>query len=51
MIALARGGGDGTASATTSYLLSPDLPAFDGLPCLSRAFCGALRVARTLEDK
>ena len=28
----------------------PDLPAFDGLPCLDRAFCGALRVARTLGD-
>ena len=28
----------------------PDLPAFDGLPRLDRAFCGALRVARTLGD-
>ena len=28
----------------------PDLPAFDGLPCLNCAFCGALRVARTLGD-
>ena len=28
----------------------PDLPAFDGLPCLDRAFCGTLRVARTLGD-
>ena len=29
----------------------PDLPAFDGLPMIDRAFCGALRVARTLGDK
>ena len=28
----------------------PDLPAFDGLPMQDRAFCAALRVARTLED-
>ena len=28
----------------------PDLPAFDGLPIINRAFCGALRVARTLAD-
>ena len=28
----------------------PDLPAFDGLPMIDRAFCGALRVARTLGD-
>ena len=28
----------------------PDLLAFDGLPRLDRAFCGALRVARTLGD-
>ena len=28
----------------------PDLPAFDGLPRLDRAFCGALRVARTLGE-
>ena len=28
----------------------PDLPAFDGLPRLDRAFCAALRVARTLGD-
>ena len=28
----------------------PDLPAFDGLPMIDRAFCGALRVARTLMD-
>ena len=28
----------------------PDLPAFDGLPMLDRAFCAALRVARTLGD-
>ena len=28
----------------------PDLPAFDGLPQLDQAFCGALRVARTLGD-
>ena len=26
----------------------PDLPAFDGLPHQDCAFCGALRVARTL---
>ena len=29
----------------------PDLPAFDGLPMIDRAFCAALRVARTLEDE
>ena len=29
----------------------PNLLAFDGLPCLDRAFCGALRVARTLGDE
>ena len=29
----------------------PNLPAFDGLLRLDRAFCGALRVARTLGDK
>ena len=29
----------------------PNLPAFDGLPHLDRAFCGALRVARTLGDE
>ena len=29
----------------------PDLLAFDGLPRLDRAFCGALRVARTLGDE
>ena len=28
----------------------PDLPAFDGLPMIDRAFCSALRVARTLGD-
>ena len=28
----------------------PDLPAFDGLPNGDRAFCNALRVARTLGD-
>ena len=28
----------------------PDLPAFDGLPMINRAFCSALRVARTLGD-
>ena len=28
----------------------PDLLAFDGLPCLDHAFCGALRVARTLRN-
>ena len=28
----------------------PDLPAFDGLPQLDCAYCGALRVARTLRD-
>ena len=28
----------------------PDLPAFDGLPMIDRAFCGALRVARTLGE-
>ena len=28
----------------------PDLPAFDGLPKIDRAFCAALRVARTLGD-
>ena len=28
----------------------PDLPAFDGLPMQDRAFCAALRVARTLGD-
>ena len=28
----------------------PDLPAFDGLPMIDRAFCAALRVARTLGD-
>ena len=28
----------------------PDLPAYDGLPMIDRAFCGALRVARTLRD-
>ena len=28
----------------------PDLPAFDGLSMADRAFCGALRVARTLGD-
>ena len=28
----------------------PDLPAFDGLPMVDRAFCSALRVARTLGD-
>ena len=28
----------------------PNLPAFNGLPHLDRAFCGALRVARTLGD-
>ena len=27
-----------------------DLPAYNGLPRLDRAFCGALRVARTLGD-
>ena len=29
----------------------PDLLAFDGLPRLDCAFCGALRVARTLGDE
>ena len=29
----------------------PDLPIFDGLPHLDRAFCSALRVARTLGDE
>ena len=29
----------------------PDLPAFDGLPMIDRAFCSALRVARTLGDE
>ena len=29
----------------------PDLPAFNGLPCQDRAFCSALRVARTLGDE
>ena len=29
----------------------PDLPAFDGLSMQDRAFCSALRVARTLEDE
>ena len=29
----------------------PDLPAFDGISWLDRAFCGALRVARTLGDE
>ena len=29
----------------------PDLPAFDGLPMINRAFCSALRVARTLGDE
>ena len=28
----------------------PDLPAFDGLPMIDRAYCAALRVARTLGD-
>ena len=28
----------------------PDLPAFDGLPRLDRAYCGAFRVAQTLGD-
>ena len=28
----------------------PDLPAFDGLPMIDRAFCSALRVARTLGE-
>ena len=28
----------------------PDLPAFEALPNRDRAFCSALRVARTLED-
>ena len=28
----------------------PDLPAFDGLPLIDRAFCSALRVARTLDE-
>ena len=28
----------------------PDLPGFDGLPMIDRAFCSALRVARTLGD-
>ena len=28
----------------------PDLPAFDGLPMIDRAFCSALRVARALGD-
>ena len=28
----------------------PDLLGFNGLPRLDRAFCGALRVARTLRD-
>ena len=28
----------------------PDLPAFNGLPRLDHAFCGTLRVARTLGD-
>ena len=28
----------------------PDLLAFDGLPMIDRAFCSALRVARTLGD-
>ena len=28
----------------------PDLLAFDGLPRLDRAFCGTLRVAKTLGD-
>ena len=29
----------------------PDLPAYDGLSMQDRAFCAALRVARTLEDE
>ena len=29
----------------------PNLPAFDGLPMIDRAFCSALRVARTLGDE
>ena len=28
----------------------PDLPAFNGLPWLDHAYCGTLRVARTLGD-
>ena len=28
----------------------PNLPAFDGLPMIDRAFCSTLRVARTLGD-
>ena len=28
----------------------PDLPGFDGIPMIDRAFCSALRVARTLGD-
>ena len=28
----------------------PDLPSFDGLPMIDHAFCGTLRVARTLGD-
>ena len=37
-------------SSQSDVFRHPDLPAFDGLPMIDRAFCSALRVARTLGD-
>ena len=34
----------------TIHPSQPDLPAFDGIPQLDHAYCGALRVAQTLGD-
>ena len=40
----------GSMKSENVWQLDPDLPAFDGLPMIDRAFCAALRVARTLGD-